>query len=312
MKPLKSFFTVTYIIAGFLLPTSCSWAKESNDSASEKVFVGSTPGDSLIKAMLSIPNEINVDFIRWELKLNNTNEKQSSFLLNIVFGESQPNTLGFKEEHKKTFEGEYIGSENEIANHQPRLYHLKSSQFHQAISMVKLNDHLLHVLTPQNQLMVGNGGYSYTLNYKGPIKDQDFSLTTYSAFTNGSTLQTIYEGRTPCQDFAAEHRMNVSSSCFKLKWRLILNRDPASHQPTTYIMRKVVDNRPRDVEGKWTVIKGVSGHPNALIIQLDPEMPDKTISLLAGDDNILFFLHKDMHLFVGNEDFSFTLNKRIK
>lgn len=311
MKLLYSFFTVAIFLIAFLFSTSCSGGKEPKDSASEKVYAGSTPGDSLIKAMLSIPNEINVDFIQWELKLNQPNEKRSSFLLNIVFGESQPNTLGFKEDHKKTFEGEFIVSENTIANHQASLYRLKSPQFQQDISLIKINDQLLHVLTPQNQLMVGNGGYSYTLNYTGPIKDQDFSLTTYSAFMNDSTLQTTYEGRTPCQDFAAEHRMNVSSSCFKLKWRLILNRDPVNHQPTTYILRKVVDNRPRDEEGKWTVIR-TSAHPNALIIQLDPEMPDKTISLLAGDDNILFFLHNDMHLFVGNENFSFTLNKRIK
>lgn len=310
MKLLRSFFTVILFLMAFLFSTSCSGGKELNDSASRKVYAGSTPGDSLIKVMLSIPHEETVDFIRWKLTINQPKEKASSFVLNIVFGESQPNTLGFKEDHKKTFEGEFTSSENLIGNHQASLYRLKSPQFQQDISIIKINDHLLHLLTSDNQLMAGNGGYSYTLNYTGPLNNQDSTLTTYSDFTNDSTLQLIYEGRTPCEELAAEYGMNVSAECFKLKWRLILNRDPDSHQPTTYLMRKVVDNIPREVEGNWKVIRGITGHPNALIIQLDPDMPDKTMYLLAVDDNLLFFLRKDFHLFVGNKDFSFTLNRR--
>lgn len=312
MKPSELFFTIIFLWVGFLLPSSCTGGKKFNDSKSEKIFAGCTPGDSLIKAMLSIPNEINVDFIQWELKLNQPNEDRSSFLLNIVFGESQPNTLGFKKEHKKTFEGEFTCSEKTIADHQAGIYHLKSPQFQQQISMVRINDHLLHVLTSRNQLMTGNGGYSYTLNYTGPIQDRDSSLITYSAFTNAPPLQAIYEGRTPCQDIAAEYEMNANAECFKLKWKLILNRDSVSHQPTTYVMRKIVDNIPREVEGKWNVIRGTLSHPKVLIYQLDPDIPGKSILLLAADENILFFLHKDTSLFVGNENFSYTLNRRMK
>lgn len=311
MKLLNSLFTLAYLLVVFLLPFSCSGGKEFNATASEKVFVGSTPGDSLIKAMLFIPHEINVDFIQWKLKLNSTDDK-STFVLNIVFGESQPNTLGFKKDHKKTFEGVFTSSEKTIADHQAGIYHLKSPEFQQAISMIKINSHLLHVLTPQNQLMTGNGGYSYTLNDKGPVNERDTSLIPYSAFKNLPPLEAVYEGRTPCQDIAAELGMNVSTECFKLKWRLILNRDSVSHQPTTYVIRKIVDNRPREVEGKWKVIRGTLSHPNILVYQLDPETPDKSILLLAADENILFFLHKDTSLLVGNENFSYTLNRRIK
>lgn len=312
MKLLNSFITFACILMVFLWPTSCSGGKESDATGSEKVFVGSTPGDSLIKAMLAIPSETKADFIQWELKLSRIKEKQPTFLLNIVFGESQPGTPGFKEDHKKAFEGKFTRSEKIQANYQAEIYHLKSPQFHQEISMIKINDHLLHILTPQGQLMVGNGGYSYTLNYKGPIKDQDSSLPALFTFTNAPLLQVVYEGRTPCQDLAAEIQMNVSESCFKLKWKLILNRDSVTHQPTTYVTRKVIDNSPREVEGNWKIIRGTTAHPNAQIIQLDPEMPDKSILLYAADENILFFLHKDTSLFVGNENFSYTLNRRIK
>jgi|GEM_PF-4907034 len=56
-------------------------------------------------------------------------------------------------------------------------------------------------------------------------------------------------------------------------------------------------------------LKKAKKKPNATIILLNSENPNQTISLLVGDSNILFFLHKDNSLFVGNENFSFTLNK---
>lgn len=120
----------------------------------------------------------------------------------------------------------------------------------------------------------------------------------------------IYDGRTPCQDYAAEHQLNVTADCFKLKWRLILNRDAITHKPTTYTIRKVVDNIPQDVSGNWRIIKGIKENPNAIIYQLDPEYPQNSICLLAGDDHVLFFLDKKYRLHAGNGDFSYTLNRK--
>lgn len=313
MKHLKPFLTYGFII-GLLINNSCAWAAKTNDSKSDIVLVACTPGDSLIKSHLSIPSEIIIDFIRWELTLNQTVEKQA-FVLNIQFGESQPNTLGFKSGgHKKTFEGEFSISNDNSERISGDIYHLKSRQFTQEISMVRLNDNLFHLLTPENQLIVGNGGWSYTLNNKQPVKTDNKLpvLPDLSASIIDTYIQVIYDGRTPCQDFAAEHNMNVNESCFKLKWKLILNRDSVSHNPTTYTIRKVIDNMPRDLTGKWTVIKGTPSNPDALIYQLDPDIPAQTISLLVGDENILFFLDKDKELFVGNNNFSFTLNRRMK
>ncbi|HSR17878.1 MAG TPA: hypothetical protein VLM39_07270, partial [Ignavibacteriaceae bacterium] len=85
-----------------------------------------------------------------------------------------------------------------------------------------------------------------------------------------------------------------------------------NYLPTTYTIRKVVDNEPRDASGKWTIIKGTAKNPNVIIYKIEPEKPDESISFLVGDDNVLFFLNKKNELFVGNEDFSFTLNKKIQ
>lgn len=60
------------------------------------VLLGCTPGDDLIISQLSIANETIIDFIKWDLTLDNSNH--NTFMLNIVYGESQPNTLGFNGE----------------------------------------------------------------------------------------------------------------------------------------------------------------------------------------------------------------------
>lgn len=283
------------------------------NSATTFTIVGSTPGDELIKSLLTIPKNKEVDFIRWQLILNDAKSDQNSFTLTIVFGVSQPNTLGFKVEEKRAFEGTYTITQNKSDILHGVIYHFNSSTLPSEIMMVKLNENIFQLLTPQYRLMVGNGGWSYTLNRKELIQDNAVvlpALTPPSKLLSDTSPQVIYDGRTPCQEYAAEHQLKVTSACFKLKWRLILNRDPITHKPTTYTIRKVVDNTPRDVTGNWTIIKGIKENPDVIIYQLDPDEPENAISLLAGDENVLFFLDKKYRLHPGNGDFSYTLNKR--
>lgn len=280
----------------------------------EIVFVGSTPGDEEIKSILKIPSDIKVDFIRWNLKLNMSNADQNSFLLDIHFGEAKPNTRGFKGSGEKySFEGTYTVSKSRDNNITKEIYHFKSSKLLTEIAMIKLNDNIFHLLTPQNQLMIGNGGWSYTLNRKVPVNSSGIiSPADYSSIVNDTSLQVVFDGRTPCQEISAEHpEMKASESCFKLKWRLILNRDSASYLPTTYTVRKVVNNEPGEVSGKWTIIKGTAVNPDVIIYQIEPDKPEESISFLVGDKNVLFFLKKNNTLYVGNEDHSYTLNKKL-
>lgn len=311
MKSLKLFLTHTLILLCSLFTTSCF----GSDDSSEIVFVGSTPGDELIKSILTIPSDTKVDFIMWNLRLNTTNANQNSFLLDIILGEAQPNTRGFKGGGEKySFKGTYTVSKSWDNNISKEVYHLKSSKLPTEIVMIKINDNIFHLLTPQNQLMIGNGGWSYTLNRKDPINSTGLiSMANYSSIVNDTSLQVVFDGRTPCQEISAEHpEMKASQSCFKLKWRLILNRDSISHFPTTYTIRKVVDNEPGDISGKWTIIKGTALNPDVIIYQIEPDKPEESISFLVGDNNVLFFLKKNNALYVGNEDHSYTLNKKIQ
>lgn len=310
MEQWKSTWRLLVLLTFAWPLNSCAHATNSTVPIT---LVGSTPGDELIKSTLNIPTNKEVDFIRWNLTLNDSQASQNTFTLDIAFGVSKPNTLGFKVEEKRSYEGTFTISHDKSEILSRTIYHFKSPSLSTALMMVKLHENIFHLLTSQQRLMVGNGGWSYTLNRKELIHNGALNLpvlTSPSTLLSDTTRQVIYDGRTPCQDYAAEHQLNVTADCFKLKWRLILNRDAITHKPTTYTIRKVVDNIPQDVSGNWRIIKGIKENPNAIIYQLDPEYPQNSICLLAGDDHVLFFLDKKYRLHAGNGDFSYTLNRK--
>lgn len=314
MKQINSFLCdlLLLTVAMPLSFTSCE-AKVKN-SSSNIILVASTPGDEQVKSLLAISPDTKVDFIRWNLILRNTKSKKQTFTLNINYGEAQPNTLGFKNGgEKKSMDGEYtISQDKETIIGE--VYHLKSAKLANDILMVKLNENIFHLLTPQKQLMVGNDGWSYTLNRKQPLISLSTNLPALiisSDFTEDTARQIIFEGRTPCLDIAKEKNITVTPNCFKLKWKLILNKDPKTLQPGTYALKRT-GHRQSDITGKWTIRKGIPANPNAIIYQLDPDKLEQSISLLIGDENVAFFLHKDNELFTGNENFSYTLNREQK
>jgi len=299
MPALKINFREALLFLCILFSTSCSAA----NTKSEIILFGSTPGDELVKAMLTIPAETKVDFIQWNLILDDKN----AFVLDINFGESQPNTLGFKENGKeKTFTGTFSVSESSNFR---TVYHLKSVDFFTEILIAKLNANVFHLLTSQNQLLVGNGGWSYTLNRSVPVPNDEISISSKN--TGDKSNQLVFEGRTPCREIASEHpEMKATSSCFKIKWRLTLNRDSITYQPTTCTIRNIVNNQPRDISGRWEIVLGTATNPNAIIYKIKADNLSGPILLFAGDEHVLFFLDRNNKPMIGNRDFSFTMNRK--
>lgn len=279
---------------------------QTPNSNSEIVLIGSTPGDLSIKTMLDIPPTSIVDFIKWRVELS----EHGKFSMNIHYGESKPNTLGFiNDGAKQIIHGTYIIDKESIQNGFREVYQFKSDALTENMKLVKVTENLFHFLDDQNHLMVGNGGWSYMLSRQDPVDHSNLFIT--SVVSDDST-SLVFVGRTPCQEFAQEHpEMNVSPACFKLKWKLVLNRDPLTNLPSTCMMRKIVDNQPREVTGRWSILRGAISDPESIIYQIDFDEPGESISLLAGDDNILFFLDKNDQPFVGNQDFSFVLNRNL-
>lgn len=306
---LSSAIFIAFMIAGF---NSC--AAKTKDATSDITLVASTPGEEQITSPLGIPADIKVDFIRWNLVLKGSHSSSHSFQLDINYGKAQPNTLGFMNGgEKRSIQGEFsITNEKSAINGE--VYHLKSTAMPGEILLIKLNENIFHLLTPKKELMVGNGGWSYTLNRKEPLTGPSMIRPVFKVLqlaTADTARQIILSGRTPCLDMAHEKKLTVAADCFKLKWKLILNKDPKTLKPTTYRLHRT-NSRESDLTGKWSIVEGIPSNRDVIIYQLDPDKPEQTISLYLADVNIALFLKKNNELFIGNENFSYTLNREIK
>ena len=67
--------------------------------------------------------------------------------------------------------------------------------------------------------------------------------------------------------------------------------------------------RQKVLEGKWAIVKGIKSNSNAEVYELELSTPGSYLYLLKGDDNVLFILDENKEFRVGNEDFSYTLNR---
>lgn len=292
----------------------CSNSGRTENSISGFGLVGSTPADAYIKSLLDISSESLIDFIRWDLTLKIRDYNSGTFQLKIHFGEGQPNTLGFKGGGViKNLGGEYNVTVMPSGKDSVNVYVLKPATGPGKISLVELNENLFHLLNTNNRLLTGNGGWSYTLNRKDPEEVSSVGLPSFPIIPDlsGDTASVlVYDGRTPCREFASAYNLNLSPDCFKLKWRLTLKRDPVTLSPTSYSINRT-GTRESLIQGKWTIIKKKISGKDVVIYQINPYNPETSLFLLVGDNNVLFFLDKNLRLYVGNSDFSFTLNRIV-
>ena len=309
MNSKKALLTLTIM---FVLILTTRMSSGTGRLSSETVLIGCTPGDPLMKSILNILPVTNVDFIRWNLTLKILQDGSNTFILNLAFGEVKQNTLDFEGGGEKlAFEGYYTVAHVIEGKINKTIYILHSNKVN-PITLLKINDNLFHFLSPGDQLMVGNQRWSYTLSRKVPVESKVLPVFAMpSELLKDTDRQITFEGRTPSTKFATGNSFDLSPGCFKIKWLLTLNRDPVSLQPTTYRLLQTSDKN-TELKGTWTIIKGSPSNSDAVIYILDPDKPEKSLSLFVADENVIFFLDKSSQLITGNADFSYTLNKRKK
>lgn len=64
-----------------------------------------------------------------------------------------------------------------------------------------------------------------------------------------------------------------------------------------------------EVEGTWTIVRGTNINPDAIYYQLNPDKPEMRLSFLKLSDRLLHIVDQNKTLMVGNEFFSYTLNR---
>jgi hypothetical protein len=121
-------------------------------------FAGSIPCDDWIKSELKITQSTPCEFQKWELTLDN-----NQFSLKVRYGISKPNTNGFENEGTlMEVAGTY--SFRKSPDGKKIYYELNSSKFKMVLKLLRLDDNVFHIVDDAGTLLVGNGGFSYSLN----------------------------------------------------------------------------------------------------------------------------------------------------
>src|SRR5688500_13513373 len=100
--------------------------------------------------------------------------------------------------------------------------------------------------------MIGNGGWSYTINRVHPV-DENAPLPYLSVLPEDNQKEIIYEGRTPCTELVNQYNIDAPDDCMKLKWLLTLHRHPQTLEPSTYLLKRTL-HRNSDITGKWKMV----------------------------------------------------------
>jgi hypothetical protein len=261
-----------------------SWA-----SGKENIYTGSTPADPVIRLFLGIPLKDSIDFIRWQLILDDKH-----YTLNCNYGISKPNTNGFINGGKKI---ELNGTLSKEKNY----YQLQNDN--KNLKMFELNTNLLHLLDTDNSLLAGNSGWSYTLNNRTPHATDQINIKSQKTVLKDSMT---FEGRTPCD---VPGIIPEGMLCYKLKWYIVLYAKAEKNEPGTYKVYGTPWRRQGGRTGKWKII---TGKDDRIIYQLNDENGNGFLYLLKPDEHILVFTDADGKLLVGNEDFSYTINRIVE
>lgn len=122
------------------------------------------------------------------------------------------------------------------------------------------------------------------------------------------------QGDPPFADFEAHVPCRIDPvpdpACQRVKFGLVLYRDPVTHDPSTYVMSiiRVGVGDDREVhQGEWTIDRGVALDPAATVYRLDG-VPGHLDSYWAVGDGILLLLDEEGMPRVGDAGYGYTLN----
>ncbi len=260
----------------------------SGARAQNRSYTGSTPAGQVARHFLGIPAADSIDFIRWALNFNDT-----TYQLHCNYGVGKPNTNGFING------GSFARLQGNVRRDGNQVHFLNGTRI---LKVIELNREPLHLLADNNSLLVGNGGWSYTLNAVHPIQAGSLaSKVTPLQFKDS----IAFEGRTPC---SIPGVVKEGEACYKLKWHLIFYANDATSRHGKF---KITGTAFRGgaATGNWIFKPGNNSIP---LYHLTGEAGSMQLYLVNTSDKTLMFADASGRLLVGDEDFSYTLNHRTR
>ena len=292
---------VLAIVSGLTVATGVAQAPAT------QTFIGTTPcGEPARGFVGGLAPGAACHGITWKLVLTTGQPDSARWSLSAVYGvpsAANPNVM--VDGPRAAASGHLTATDAE--------YRLAVPGDTKTLGFRRVSDGLIHLLSAEGGLSVGNGGWSYTLNRANqaeqpgnPSLAPDMSYTI-SPRATGDAVFGIFEGRTPCHGIVRELKIAPTPGCLKVKWRVTLLQNPATGEPSSYKIEGSL-HRAAAREGRWRVLKDAAAS-RGIVYQLDASGTEGPLLLFKGDDNVLFFLNQQKQLLVGNADFSYTLNR---
>lgn len=249
-------------------------------------YVGSTPADVTVRKFLGINLEDSIDFIRWNLAITD-----NKFQLSCNYGLCEPNTTGFRAGGNLVKLSGTVKRENQS-------FTLQLAD--RTLKILIVNNNLLQFTEHGGEPMIGNSGWSYTLNKENP--DRTLAADVPSGKMNVRD-SLIFFGRTACMPLEFMAR---SPQCRKLKWVITFYGSTEQSYPSSFKIRSTYNHHePRT--GKCAILKNEKGED---IINL--ELSDVHLFIKPLSADVLVFTDRKGVPLVGDRDFGFTLNKKIR
>ena len=283
------------------------------------VFEGNTPCSAQARPLPQVPLDSDCDQMIWSLILYQDPQTgdPTRYSLKTAYGRSKQGTNDLIGGGTSiSMEGKWTITIGTKSDPHATVYQISPDDPETSVSFQKINDNLIHVLSTEKAMLVGNGAWSYTLNRmdnQSPRQVSDPNLfpepptrPPLPPMPEGSSVFGIFDGRTPCHELVIEFaQITPSPGCLKMKWRLTLYQDAATGSPSTYLFMGTSTYR----EGSWTIVQGMHGGLEAVVYQLQLRDAQQPLSFLRVDKNHLFLMDREMNLLVGNELFSYTLSR---
>jgi hypothetical protein len=283
------------------------------------VFQGNTPCSAQARPLPQIPADTDCEQMIWRLVLYQDPQTKAprTYQLNSAYGLPKPNTNDLVGGGTPiVMEGVWTITTGTKIDPQATIYQINPDDPQTTAYFLKVNENLLHVLSSDKTLLVGNGAWGYTLNRtdnQSPTQPADPNSLPepptrppVPPMPAGSSVFAVFDGRTPCDDVVVEFTKTASAhDCLKIKWRLTFYQDSATGAPSTYLFMGTSMFR----EGTWEIVHGLESDPDAVIYQLHLDDGQLPVSFLSVDENHLYLMDRSMRLLVGNELFSYTLSR---
>jgi hypothetical protein len=295
-----------------LLTLLCLRAIQPQSSSTDQfLFQASTPCDSISKALFQIPQEEKCEWMKWKLTLNQ-DKNSKTYILICQYGMPRQGTRKFAEGSKIIeLSGQWDFNQKES------VCTLRAGKKNISLSFYQPDPNILHLLDKNKHLMVGNGGWSYTLNKIQYTPGSHVQINRQSEpvpVQTSSALIGVFIGRSPCNHMITEFNKINASICQITKWRLTLYQDSVTHMPANFKLESLyvgTGNNSHVNTGKWTVNRGLIHNKELIVYQLDLDSSqhESTLRFVRADDNVLFFLDKNNCYQAGDDYSSYTLNR---